>query len=66
MFLATQVRAGLPHGQEKSGKTKKNDKSQVKLGVFEKSHKFRKKFIKNTNFFSSTLPNSLYLKAIEL
>ena len=29
--------AGLPHGQEKLGKTKKNDKSQVKMGVFEKS-----------------------------
>ena len=29
--------AGLPHGQEKSVKTKKNDKSQVKMGVFEKS-----------------------------
>ena len=29
--------AGLPHGQEKSGKTKKKDKSHVKIGVFEKS-----------------------------
>jgi len=29
--------SGLPHGQEKSGKTKENDKSQVKMGVFEKS-----------------------------
>ena len=33
---------GLPHGKEKSGnqekswKNKKNDKSQVKMGVFEK------------------------------
>ena len=27
----------MPQGQEKSGKTKKNDKSQVKMGVFEKS-----------------------------
>ena len=26
--------SGLPHGQEKSGKTKKNDKSQVKMGGF--------------------------------
>ena len=38
MFLS-----GLPHGQEKSGfrksqeKLKKNDKSQVKMRVFEKS-----------------------------
>ena len=37
--------SGLPHGQEKSGnqkkpgKTKKNDKNQVKIGVFEKSQK---------------------------
>ena len=29
--------AGLPYGQKKSRKTKKNDKSQVKMGVFEKS-----------------------------
>ena len=28
---------GLPNGQEKSGKTKKNDKSQVKMGFFEKN-----------------------------
>ena len=34
--------------QEKSGKTKKNDKSQVKMGVFEKS---QEKFIKNIRFF---------------
>jgi len=27
----------LPHGQEKLGKTEKNDKSQVKMGFFEKS-----------------------------
>ena len=31
------IKAGLPHGQEKSGKIKKNDKSQVKIGLFEKS-----------------------------
>ena len=37
-----------------SGKTKKNDKSQVKMGVFEKS-----RFL-NINFFSSNLRNSLY------
>ena len=35
---------GLPHGQEKSGKTQKNDKSQVKIRVFEKSQeKFYRK-----------------------
>ena len=28
------IKAGLPHGQEKSGKIKKNDKSQVKMGGF--------------------------------
>ena len=28
--------AEVPHGQKKSGKTKKNEKSQVKMGVFEK------------------------------
>ena len=28
---------GLPDGQEKSEKTKKNDKSQVKMRVFENS-----------------------------
>ena len=33
----TLVTSGLPHGQEKSGKTKKNDISQEKMGVFEKS-----------------------------
>jgi len=30
---------GLPHGQEKSGKPKKNDKSQVKWGFLKKSGK---------------------------
>ena len=30
---------GLPHDQEKSGITKKNVKSQVKMGVFEKVRK---------------------------
>ena len=41
--------AGLPHGQEKSGKTKKKDKSQVKIGVFEKS---QEKFIKKYQILS--------------
>ena len=42
--------AGLPHAQEKSGnheksgKTKKNDKSQIKMGGFwKKSGKLKKK-----------------------
>ena len=30
------TKSGLPYGQEKSKKTKKNDKSQVKMKVFEK------------------------------
>ena len=34
---------GFPHGQEKSGKTKKNDKSQVKMGFFKKSKEKIKK-----------------------
>ena len=62
------IYAGLPHGQVsqvnqvKSGKTKKNDKSQVKMGVFEKkSGKFEKsqvsltKFEKILDFVSSIL-----------
>ena len=36
----------LPHGQEKSGKTKKNDKSQVKMGGFwKKSGKSQENFL---------------------
>ena len=31
--------SGLPHGKEKSGKTKKNDKSQVKIEILEKVRK---------------------------
>ena len=30
MFLSTWNNSGLPQGQEKSGKTKKNDKSHEK------------------------------------
>ena len=42
-------KAGLPHGQEKSGnqekseRSRKNGKSQVKIGVFEKSQEKLKK-----------------------
>ena len=41
----------------KSGKTKKDDKSQVKMGAFEKS---QEKIKKKTDFVSSNLQNSLY------
>ena len=43
-YLVFMKVTGLPHGQEKSGKTKKNDKSQVKMGVFKKTQEnfFRK------------------------
>ena len=45
--------AGLPHGQEKSGKTKKKDKSQVKIGVFEKSQEKSGKKKKISDLISS-------------
>ena len=35
--LTTYLRAGLPLGQEKSGKILKNDKSQEKMGVLKKN-----------------------------
>ena len=37
IFRFSIIKSGLPNGQEKSGKTKKNDKSQIKMGFFEKS-----------------------------
>ena len=43
VFYATII--GLPLGQEKSGKTKKNYKSQVNIGVFEKSQE-KSEFLK--------------------
>ena len=47
MYITLKI-TGLPHGQKKSGKNKKNDKSQVKMEVFEKkSRKVRKFFIQN-------------------
>ena len=49
----------LSHGQEKSEKSKKNDKSQVKMGFLKK---VRKSFKKTSNFVSSNLQNSIYLK----
>ena len=43
----------MPQGQEKSGKTKKKDKSQVKIGVLKKSGKVKKKLKKTSDFVSS-------------
>ena len=43
-------------------KTKKNDKSQVKMGVFEKLQEIKKK---TSDFVCSNLLNSLYLKAFD-
>ena len=54
------------HGQEKSGKNKKNDKCQVKMWVLKKFRKRWEKKIKLFNFVSSNLPNSFYLKAFKL
>ena len=44
--------AGLQNGHEKSGKTKKNDKSQVKMRVFEKIQKSHEKFFKKLQILS--------------
>ena len=56
------------HTVRKSGKTKKMTKvrkGQVKMGVFEKSQEnSRKFFLKASDFVSSNLTNSLYLKAL--
>ena len=54
----------MPHGQEKSRKTKKNYKSQVRIGVFEKNQEKLGIFFFISDFFSSNLPNSLYLKVL--
>ena len=45
-----------------SGKTTKNDKSQVKMGVFERS---QENLFKASDFVSSNLPNSLYQKTFK-
>ena len=47
-----KIITGLPHGQEKSGKTKKNDKSQVKMEVFQKFRKSQVSFFKKHHIFS--------------
>ena len=36
----------MPHGQEKSGITKKNDKSQEKMAIFKKKSGIVRKFDK--------------------
>ena len=52
--------------QEKLGKMTKFRKSQVKMGVFEKSQENSgKNFLKTSDFVSSNLQNSLYLKAFD-
>ena len=51
--------AGLLHGQEKSGKTKKIDKIQVKMRVFEKS---QDKIKKNIRFCEFKFTKFLFLK----
>ena len=62
-----EITTRLPHGQEKSGKTKKNDKSQVKFGVFEKSQeKVSKIFFKNTRFCQFKFTKFLIFKYLQL
>ena len=64
----SQIFAGLPNGQEKSVKNLKNDKSQEKMGGFEKkSGKARKfdKIKKKSDFVSLNLQNSLFSKAFK-
>ena len=57
VFIKNRV-ATWSGNQEKSGKTEKNDKSQVKIGFFEKSQeKVRNFFLKPSDFVSSTLLN---------
>ena len=67
-----QIYTGLPKGEENSGnqkksrKIKKNDKSQLKKGVFLKRQNESENFtkIKKTSHFCSfNLPKSLYSKA---
>ena len=57
-ILIKAIISGLPHGQEKSvnqeksGKTKKNDKSQEKMEVFEKKSRKFDKNLKKRQIFS--------------
>ena len=62
--------AGLPHSQDKSRKTKKNDKSQEKSGrnggfLKKVRKKSGKKFIKISDIVSSNLFISFYFKAFD-
>ena len=59
------MQAGLPLGQEKSGKIFKNDKSQEKMGGFEKKSGNLKKFKKKSDFVSLNLHNFLFSKAFK-
>ena len=52
--------------QEKSGKTKKNEKSQVKVGVFEKSHKNSGKKLKNIRFCQVKFTKFLIFKSLRM
>ena len=62
IFLIPYITVATWSGKVKnSRKTKKNDKSQVKIGVFEKSQVKIKK--KTSDFVSSNLPDFLHLKA---
>ena len=62
-FLENKAFAGFPHGQEKSGKTKKNDKSQVKMRVLKK---VRKKFLKKTRFRQFKFTEFLIFKSLRI
>ena len=53
--------AGLPQGQEKSGKTKKNDKSQVKWFFLKK---VRKIFLLNIVFCQFKFTKFLIFKSL--
>ena len=56
-------KAGLPHGQEKSVKTKKNDKSQVKKGVLKKDRNIS---LKNIRFFQLKFIKFLIFKSLRM
>ena len=52
----------MPQGQEKLGKTKKKDKSQEKMGVFEKKSGNLTKFEKISDFVCLNLQKLLMVK----
>ena len=53
----------MSHGQEKLGKTKKNDKSQVKIKVFEKS---QEKNLKKHQILSVQIYQILIFKSLRM